>query len=97
LLTLVAIAAAAAVLAVAVLAAAGLRLPGALETTLLGTAAAVALLALPCLLRSPSISWHAVSRQAGVTADRRSPAPPGQIADFRSDPGSRASGSRLRR
>ncbi|MGH3231689.1 MAG: hypothetical protein ACRDOH_00100 [Streptosporangiaceae bacterium] len=50
LLTLAVLAVAAAVLAVAVLAAASLRLPEALEATLLGTAAAVALLALPWLL-----------------------------------------------
>lgn len=55
LMMLTAIGAAAAVLALAVLAAAGLRLPGALAAALLGSAAAVALLALPwLLLRRPS-------------------------------------------
>jgi hypothetical protein len=54
-LALALLAVAAAVLAVAVLAAAGLRLPGALEAALLGTAAAVALLALPWLLLRRSV------------------------------------------
>ena len=62
LLTLALIAVAAAALAVAALAAASLRLPEALEATLLGTAAAVALLALPWLLLRKSISLMTRSR-----------------------------------
>jgi len=54
-LALAVLAVAAAVLAATVLAAAGLRLPGALEAALLGTAAAVTLLALPWLLLRRSI------------------------------------------
>jgi hypothetical protein len=50
LLMLAAIAVAAAVLGAVVLAAAGVRLPGALDAALLGVAAAVTLLALPWLL-----------------------------------------------
>jgi len=62
LLTLALIAVAAAALSVVALAAASLRLPEALEATLLGTAAAVALLALPWLLLRKSISLMTRSR-----------------------------------
>ena len=63
---LIAIALAATLLALAVLAAAGLRLPGALEAALLGTAAAVALLALPWLLLRRPGSPAARQRPAGA-------------------------------
>jgi hypothetical protein len=59
LVTVVAVALAAALLALVVLAATGLQLPGALEAGLLGTAAAVVLLALPwLLLRKPGGVEH---------------------------------------
>jgi hypothetical protein len=98
LLTLVAIAAAAAVLAVAVLAAASLRLPGALEATLLGTAAAVSLLALPWLLLRKSNNFMARGQSTG-----RRDSGPAECGAAGPDSGlpqrSRftASGSRLRR
>jgi hypothetical protein len=74
--TLAAIALAAAVLALAVLAAGGLRLPGALAAALLGTAAAVALLALPWLLLRRPGSPGTRKRPAGAPGSG-APAPGG--------------------
>jgi len=71
---LTAIAAAAALLALAVLAATDLRLPGALAAALLGTAAAVALLALPWLLLRRPGSPAARQQPAGAPGSE-APAP----------------------
>jgi len=67
-------AAAAALLALAVLAATDLRLPGALAAALLGTAAAVALLALPWLLLRRPGSPAARQQPAGAPGSE-APAP----------------------